>query len=54
MTRQSTLTRVTLQHWLDRASWGEQSAVLAEASQALGSLEAVYALLDSNRSKEAR
>lgn len=48
------MTRIELQRQLTRAFRGEQSAVLAEASQTLGSLDAVYALLDHDRSKEAR
>jgi hypothetical protein len=48
------VTRAELQRQLATAFRGEQSAALAEASLTLGSLEAVYALLDADRSKEAR
>jgi hypothetical protein len=43
--RQPKLTRATLLRWLMQASPGGQSAVIAEASVLLGSLEAVYELL---------
>jgi hypothetical protein len=52
MTRQPALTRATLLRWLAKAFQGEQSAVIAEASQALGNLEAVYTLLNQDRSRE--
>lgn len=48
------LTRATLLRWLMEAMPGEQSAVMAEAIQLLGTLDAVYALLDPDRSKEVR
>jgi hypothetical protein len=52
MARPPLLTRATLRRWLDDAMRGEQSAVIAEATLLLGTLTAVYALLDQDRSKE--
>lgn len=46
------MTRAELLRQLIAAPEGERSAVLAEASAELGSLEAVYALLDTTPAKE--
>jgi hypothetical protein len=48
------MTRAELQRRLATAFRGEHSAIIAEASQLLGSLAAVYSLLDHDRSKEVR
>ncbi len=46
------MTRATLLRRLLKAPPGGHSAVIAEASAELGSLEAVYALLDAKPAKE--
>jgi hypothetical protein len=54
MSERPKLTTTTLRRWLDNAPGHEKSAVIAEASVILGSLEAIYALLDRSRAEGAK